>query len=71
MKGYATDKTRTQRSIRIESAIELLSQVLGSKDEVILAIAQLLVENTKLTEEQRHQVFEEMQRLYGEEESLE
>jgi hypothetical protein len=71
MKGYATDKTRTQRSIRIESAIEELSQVLGSKDEVILAIAQLLVENTKLTEEQRHQVFEEMQRLYGEEESLE
>jgi hypothetical protein len=69
MKAFATNKNRTTRSVRIEAAIEILIQVLGSRNDIIRAIAELIVLDSELTEKQRHQVFEEIQKMYGDQEN--
>jgi replicative DNA helicase len=69
MKAHAIDKTRTRRSMKIESAIEVLSQILGSRDEVIAAIAEMLVADRDFTEKQREQIMEAIKKLHGDQES--
>ena len=53
MKAFATDKTRTRRSMKIESAIEVLSEILGSRDEVIAVISEMLIVNFRRIREGR------------------
>jgi hypothetical protein len=65
MKALATDKTRTRRSMKIESAIEILSEILGSREEVIEVISTMLLEDCPFSEKQRREILEEIKRLHG------
>jgi hypothetical protein len=67
MKAYAraTDKTRTRHSIKIESAIDILSEILGSREEVIAVISTMLVEDCEFTQKQRDEILEGIKRLHG------
>ena len=69
MKAYATDKTRTHRSMKIESAIEILKELLGSREEVVATLSEMLVGDCEFTEKQRREIFEEIKRLHGETDS--
>ena len=64
MKAYATDKTRTRRSMKIESAIEVLTELLGSREEVLATLSEMLVADCEFTEKQRREIFEEIKRLH-------
>ncbi|HEV2877075.1 MAG TPA: hypothetical protein VGW09_07355 [Nitrososphaeraceae archaeon] len=61
MKALARDKTRTRGSMKIESAIEILSEILGSREEV----ATMLSEDCPFSEKQRWEILEEIKRLHG------
>jgi hypothetical protein len=63
MKAFATDKTRTRRSMKIESAIEILSEILGSREEVLATLSEMIVSDCDFTPEQRKEIFEEIQKL--------
>lgn len=63
MKAYATDKTRTHRSMKIESAIEVLSEILGSREGVLAVISEMLVSDCNFTPEQQKEIFKEIQKL--------
>jgi replicative DNA helicase len=63
MKAFATDKTRTRRSMKIESAIEVLSEILGSREEVIATILEMIVSDCDFPPEQRKEIFREIQKL--------
>jgi lipid A disaccharide synthetase len=63
MKAFATDKTRTRRSMKIESAIEVLSEILGSREEVIATLLEMIVSDCDFTPEQRKEIFKEIQKL--------
>jgi hypothetical protein len=64
MKAHAIDKTRTCRSMKIESAIEVLAQILGSRDEVIAVISEMLISDCDFTEKQRMEILGEIKRLH-------
>ena len=55
MKAFARDKTRTRRSMKIESAIEILTELLGSQEEVIATLSEMLVADCEFTEKQRRE----------------
>jgi hypothetical protein len=73
MKAYAraTDKTRTRTGtrtarrsiIKIESAIDILTQLLGSKEEVFAVLTEILVSDCELSEEARRELFEELKKM--------
>jgi hypothetical protein len=57
-------RTRTtRRSIKIESAIDILTQLLGSKEEVFAVLTEILVSDCELPEEQRRELFEELKKM--------
>ena len=68
MKAFVlhTDKTstRTRRSMKIESAIEILTELLGSREEVLATLSEMLVADCEFTEKQRREIFEEIKRLH-------
>jgi hypothetical protein len=66
MKAFTTDKTSTmtRRSMKIESAIEILTELLGSREEVHATLSEMLVADCEFTEKQRREIFEEIKRLH-------
>jgi hypothetical protein len=64
MKAFAIDKTRTRRSMKIESAIEILTELLGSREEVLATLSEMLVADCNFTEKQRREIFEIIRRLH-------
>ena len=66
MKVFAVDKTsmRSRRSVNIEQAIEILSEVLGSREEVLATLSEIIVTDCDFTEKQRIEIFEMIKRLH-------
>jgi hypothetical protein len=64
MKAHAIDKTRTCSSMKIECAIQVLSEILGSREEVIAVISEMLVSDCDFTEKQRMEILGEIKRLH-------
>ena len=48
--------------MKIESAIEVLSEILGSREEVVAVISEMLVSGCDFTQKQRDRISEEMER---------
>jgi hypothetical protein len=51
--------------MKIESAIEILSEILGSREEVIAVISTMLLEDCPFSEKQRLEILEAIKRLHG------
>lgn len=66
MKVFAVDKTsmRSRRSVNIEQAIDILSEVLGSREEVLATLSEIIVTDCDFTEKQRIEIFEMIKRLH-------
>lgn len=60
------DKTsmRSRRSVNIEQAIDILSEVLGSREEVLATLSEIIVTDCDFTEKQRIEIFEMIKRLH-------
>lgn len=67
MKAYATDKTstRSRRSVNVEQAIDILAEVLGSREEVLATLSEILVADCDFTDKQRREIYEMIKRLHG------
>lgn len=63
MKAFAADKTRTRRSVNIEQAIDILSEVLGSREEVLATLSEIIVADCDFTDKQRREIFEMIRKL--------
>ena len=50
--------------MKIESAIEILTELLGSREEVLATLSEMLVADCNFTEKQRSEIFEEIRRLH-------
>ena len=67
MKAFATDKTssRSRGSVNIAQAIDILSEILGSREEVLATLSEIIVADCDFTEKQRREIFEMSKRLHG------
>lgn len=50
--------------MNIEQAIDILSEVLGSREEVLATLSEIIVTDCDFTEKQRIEIFEMIKRLH-------
>lgn len=54
----------TKRSKKVEQCIEILSDMFGSKEEVLFTLLEILESDGDFTHEQREEIFQEIKRLH-------
>lgn len=52
-------------ALNVEQAIDILAEVLGSREEVLATLSEILVADCDFTDKQRREIYEMIKRLHG------
>jgi hypothetical protein len=61
-----TVEGETKGSTKVEQLIQVLSDIFGSREEVLITLLEVLESDSDITQEQKEEIFQEIKRLHEE-----